>query len=556
MISSIQLRFGRVHEAIGEPIQTTPVTVFVGPNNSGKSLVLKEIERHCRKGSRDANARLLSEMTFSTFSLDEAMAEIERLKGQPRQGEQIHPGYITLQGRGGRQQVPLEDLARYLQHPRENPSAFSSWFLTHYVLSLDGRSRINLVGEQDGGDLQLPPQKSFQVLYHDRVKRLEVRRILNEAFGSHFVLDLTKLGKIRIRLSSRAPRDEVEELGTHPAATEFQSAAELIDFASDGVKAFAGIVTELLAGDPRVVLIDEPEAFLHPSLASKLGIEISRAAVKADKRVFVSTHSASFLMGCIQSGAPVTIIRLTYRAGAPTARVLPSQEVQSLMRNPLLRSTGVLNSLLYEFVVVTEGDADRAFYQEVNERLLQFIPEWGIPNCLFIHAQNKQTIHSIIRPLRKLGIPAVGIVDIDVLKEGGEVWARLLESASVPAPAREPWGRQREAINAAMRNSGRDMKREGGLDILQGEHREAAGLLFGQLADYGLFVVPRGEVESWLQPLGLRGHGPEWLIAAFEQMGEDPNHPNYLRPGRGDVWEFMSGVKNWLFDPGRRGIPE
>jgi hypothetical protein len=37
------------------------------------------------------------------------------------------------------------------------------------------------------------------------------------------------------------------------------------------------------------------------------------------------------------------------------------------MRNPLLRSTGVLSGLFYEFVIVTEADADRAFYQEIND---------------------------------------------------------------------------------------------------------------------------------------------------------------------------------------------
>ncbi|MCC6588294.1 MAG: AAA family ATPase, partial [Bryobacterales bacterium] len=138
--------------------------------------------------------------------------------------------------------------------------------------------------------------------------------------------------------------------------------------------------SELLAGDPNILLIDEPEAFLHPSLASKLGHEVARAALSADKRVFASTHSPQFVVGCIQSGAPINIIRLTYRGGVATARVLPSDEILELMRHPLLRSTGVLSGLFYEFVVVTESDADRAFYQEVNERLLQLNPGWGIPN--------------------------------------------------------------------------------------------------------------------------------------------------------------------------------
>jgi hypothetical protein len=106
---------------------------------------------------------------------------------------------------------------------------------------------------------------------------------------------------------------------------------------------------------------------LRIRLSNRESDEIARAALNSDKRVFVSTHSPTFVMGCIQSGAPVNIIRLTYRSSVATARVLPSEELLELMHNPLLRSTGVLSGLFYEFVVVTESDADRAFYQKKEE---------------------------------------------------------------------------------------------------------------------------------------------------------------------------------------------
>jgi hypothetical protein len=260
-------------------------------------------------------------------------------------------------------------------------------------------------------------------------------------------------------------------------------------------------------------------------------------------------------MGCIQSGAPVTIIRLTYRGGVATSRVLPSNEILELMRNPLLRSTGVLSGLFYEFVIVTESDADRAFYQEINERLLRFKPEWGIPNCLFLNAQNKQTVQTIIRPLRKLGIPAVGIVDIDVLKDGGQTWINLLESANVPSLSHAPLGQMRAAVKQAMDGTGRDMKREGGISILQDADQEAALNLVKQLGEYGIFVVPGGELEVWLKALGATGHGPNWLIKIFELMGEEPTAADYIHPSENDVWEFISSIKHWLVQPHRKGIP-
>lgn len=537
------------------PVATTPVTVFVGPNNSGKSKVLAEIEQYCRNGQKDASAVILHDLTFTGLPEEKALQAIEHIRQAPNPGESVHVDHVFVGSRHGRQQVPFRDLTQFIQNPNSNLHAFCQWFFRHSTLILDGRSRINLVNQQGAGDLQQAPQSSFQVLFRDDVKRHEVRRIVSEAFGSYFVIDPTSLGHLRIRLSQRPPIDDMQERGIHAEAVQFHANAQLIDQASDGVKAFTGIITEVMAGDPRALLIDEPEAFLHPSLASKLGYEVSRAALSSDKRVFVSTHSPTFVMGCIQSGAPVNIIRLTYRDGVATSRVLPSDEILELMRNPLLRSTGVLSGLFYEFVVVTESDADRAFYQEVNERLLRFKPEWGIPNCLFINAQNKQTVQTIIRPLRQLGIPAAGIVDIDVLKDGGSNWTSLLSSANVPAISHGSLATMRTAVKQAMDNTGRDMKREGGVKILPQAEREAALNLLKQLGEYGICVVPGGELESWLPELGATGHGPSWLISVFEKMGEDTEADNYLKPSANDVWEFIHGVKAWLVDSGRKGIP-
>jgi ABC-type cobalamin/Fe3+-siderophores transport system ATPase subunit len=555
MISSFKLKFGRAPGLAAENVETTPVTVFVGPNNSGKSKVLLEIEQYCRSGQKNAATLLLDEVTFAGFSEDLAKQAVDHIKQSPNPGESLQVDHVFVGSRYGRHQLPYEKLIRAIQNPSANAPGFCQWFLTHSTLMLDGRSRINLVNQQPAGDLQQAPQSSFQVLFRDDAKRQEVRRIVSEAFGTYFVLDPTNLGHLRIRLSAHAPKNTIEERGIHQEAVQFHAEAQLIDHASDGVKAFTGIVTEMIAGDPKVILIDEPEAFLHPSLASKLGYEISRAALSEGKRVFVSTHSPQFVMGCIQSGAPVNIIRLTYRGRAATARILPSNDILELMRNPLLRSTGVLGGLFYEFVVVTESDADRAFYQEVNERLLRFKAEWGIPNCLFINAQNKQTVQTILRPLRQLGIPVAGIVDVDVLKEGGANWINLLSSANIPAISHDSLATMRSAVKKAMDATGRDMKRDGGISILQQGNQEAARNLFSHLADYGIFVVPCGELESWLKFLNAAGHGPSWLVSVFEKMGDDPDDIGYLKPGGNDVWPFISQLKSWLVDSNRKGIP-
>jgi AAA domain, putative AbiEii toxin, Type IV TA system len=555
MIRNIRLKFGRASGIPADQIQTTPITVFVGPNNSGKSKVLQELHTQCSNGHRNMANVILEQIEFEPLSHERAEERINRVTLTPNFGEAIQPNHVFVGKKGIRHHLPRPQLVGALENPNANPAQFVQWYLSYNTLKLDGQNRISLVNQQGAGDLQQPPHTSFQVLFRDDIKRAEVRRIIHDAFGVFFTIDPTHLGQLRLRLATRPPQSNSEERGIHDEAVRYHANALPIDQSSDGVKAFTGMITEMIAGDPQILLIDEPEAFLHPALSFTLGKEIALASSGSEKRLFVSTHSPNFVMGCIQSGAPVNIVRLTYRNNVATARLLPNADILRLMRNPLLRSTGVLSGLFYEFVIVTESDTDRAFYQEINERLLRFKPEWGIPNCLFLNAQNKQTVRTIIRPLRQLGIPAVGIVDIDVLKEGGAVWTDFLSSGFIPELEQQSLANLRNAIKQKFDTTGRDMKREGGFDLLSQSDREAASNLFDHLSQYGLFVVRLGELESWLRQLQGSGHGPVWLVDVFEKMGEDPESANYLRPEVGDVWEFIGSIKTWLTDVNRRGIP-
>jgi predicted outer membrane lipoprotein len=336
---------------------------------------------------------------------------------------------------------------------------------------------------------------------------------------------------------------------------DYTSAVPIEHF-SDGVKAYTGTIIEVVAGDPRIILIDEPEAFLHPPLAQQLGVELSEVVLQSRKNVFVATHSAHFVMGCLQSGAPVDVIRLTYKDGVATARVLKNDELTLMMRNPLLRSTGVINALFYEHVVVTESDSDRAFYQEINDRLLKYAPGRGIPNCLFLNAQNKQTTRQIAKPLRELGIPTIGLVDVDILKEGGKVWSGFLESGGLPELDRNALATSREMLYSKAKHLGLDIKKGGGISQFQKADREAADNLFERLEQYGLFVVRGGELESWLKHLGVCGHSPEWLVNMFEKLGDDPSKPEFVRPGDTDVWEFVDRMRSWFLNPARKGMPD
>lgn len=560
MIEKIKLKSG---SSPGQPsleIELTPVTVFVGPNNSGKSRILIEIENFSRNIYGRPSDLIVDGMTFTSLSEAEIISELAKIEQTPKLGESINPEHILIgkvnpqNNQAARFQINRFRVISEAQNPN-NSQGYYAPFLSLYTLRLDGNNRLNLLQEQSAGDLLSTPLNHLAHLFLNNELRKEVRRIIFEAFGKYFVIDPTHIGYLRVRLSEREPISEREEKGWDNESISYHKYSLLIDETSDGVKAFSGIITTLLAGDPKITLIDEPEAFLHPALSNKLGKEIGRSLRNTKKRLLVATHSASFLMGCIQSGAPLNIVRLTYKNGVATSRLLPKEKILYLMRHPLLRSTGVLNGLFFESVFVTEADSDRAFYQEINERLLSKNDPRGISNCLFINAQNKQTVWEIVKPLRELGIPAAGIVDIDVLKEGGQVFSKLLEGSFIPNLNHHPFHNQRRSLCDMFNQIGPNWKISGGIELLNGEDKEACSNFLDQLDKYGVFVVRKGELESWLKELGAVGHGSSWLIDIFAKMGEDPDQLGYLNPNTGDVWDFIGTVKNWIDDTNRKGIP-
>ncbi|GAB5436351.1 MAG: hypothetical protein FalmKO_14760 [Falsiruegeria mediterranea] len=231
--------------------------------------------------------------------------------------------------------------------------------------------------------------------------------------------NLTSYGTFELAFSREKPNPSTER-STNDDQRTFLKRSLREREVSDGCKAYTGILGALYSGPYKVVLIDEPEAFLHPPLARALGKQIAEQA--RARNIYVATHSADFLMGAVESRVSVRIVRLQYQDGVATACMLDSDDLKQFMTDPLLRSANVLSGLFAQSVVVTEADTDRAFYQEINTRLLTEGKGRRIENAVFLNAQNKQTVPRIVGLLRKMGVPAAGIVDLDVVAEGRTPW--------------------------------------------------------------------------------------------------------------------------------------
>ncbi|MGE0517169.1 MAG: ATP-dependent endonuclease, partial [Hyphomicrobiaceae bacterium] len=488
------------------------ITIFVGPNNAGKSQLLREISGYCTQGS--SHRLILDKVSFAAVDEVTAKTDLNGIKRIPSVGEGVHGDQVPVLLGGRNEYLHASHYLMGRQKPNEHPNFFAKYHLADKTIVLDAKQRTSLLDSQGQGDLTRPHHPMAKLFRNDD-KRVAWRNTVYDAVGLYPAITALQQGQLSVHFGASAPPDERT---LREDIVEWVDSARSVGDVSDGVKAFSGILMQAHGGDPKVIFVDEPEAFLHPSIARRLGKELASAARSEGKYVFVATHSADFLMGAIQSGAIVNIVRLTYTNNVATARLLRNQDLKIFMSDPMLRSVGVLSGLFFESVIVTEGDTDRAFYQEANERLLDEGDLRGVPHALFLNAGGHASIPSIIAPLRQLGIPAASVVDLDILKNGQNGWTKQITSCQLPEPQRAGLSNQRQIVLDALVGAAPQgtekpreyFKRYGGVALLDKQHHAVASDMFDILDRYGLFVVRSGEVEAWLKHLCVPSKKDAW----------------------------------------------
>ncbi|MBN8726239.1 MAG: ATP-binding protein [Xanthomonadales bacterium] len=558
MLQEISFQFGSSPGAAPLELNLGRIGVFVGPNNSGKSLLLRELMQAIRQGGPQQSANILHSLVVPQFSEQEAIRLVEG-RTDAAQTARLQPGQVHLcsydpvSGEHSAHNIQRDQALHFLTDPNpERRQHALTHILSHYAMALDGSTRLRILDTRSAeGELQRPTHVLGRLFANDAL-RARVRNIGFRAFGKYLVIDPTSMARLEARLADRAPLDELEEQALDARARGFHSSALPLASASDGVKAYLGMIAASYCTDHRLVLIDEPEAFLHPPLARELGRELAQSGAQANGTTLVATHSAHFLMGCVESGAALDIVRLTYDGTVGTARVLRAPDLSDLMRDPLLRSTGMLSALFHASAVVCEGNLNRAAYEEINRRL----EEAGIRACkdaIFLSAHGKDALHRIVSPLRKLGIPAAAIADLDIVQEGS--LGELLKACGMPEGV---WQSKRDVasrVAEACRRHGVTLKQVG-VEGAPLEARDALRVLVRELRQWGLFLVPVGELEHWLPSLEITSRTKRgWLYGLFDMLGGDPASGSYVRPAQDDVWAFIGDLATWVADQARAGMP-
>jgi predicted ATPase len=82
MINFVRVNFGSSPTAVPLALDPRPITVFVGPNNSGKSLALREIETWCKAGPQQQR-KIVAEIDVDLPDAEQALTELEPFKRRP-----------------------------------------------------------------------------------------------------------------------------------------------------------------------------------------------------------------------------------------------------------------------------------------------------------------------------------------------------------------------------------------------------------------------------------------------------------------------------------------
>lgn len=639
MLKEVLLKFGE--EPGAQPLRIRPgaMTVLVGPNNSGKSLTLRELKTFIatpRTNNPTVPFRIVANIiprlpvdgdllnailadvesdiapfrsalskvqitpkelieSFDPSHIGKVLAQVtqfERLLILAKQ-HKIDPSLAAFDSTKLASQPTIAKLAAELlrqlttyigrnadtiEHISDKQATLDAvglvdagvvWmdgYLGHFndhTVLLDGQHRLRLTDPQKTHRLFDPARNMMMRLFQNPSELERLREYTHQAFRRYLAIDATGMRKLRFVLADEPPGDREHAIASAAAMDYFSKAEELASL-SDGVKSYVGLHATLLSRDDKVILVDEPEAFLHPPLARKLGYNLATLAAERGASVFAATHSPFFLMGCIEAGHDTNVVRLGFNSGVPTARMLPADRLGEMMNDPLLRSTGVLNALFHHAAIVCEGDSDRAFYEEINERLRIAGDSGYARDCCFIHVYGKWNVPKLLGALRSMGIAAVGIVDLDVLKDRlpgelleaagaspalsnsigslkGEVFKtfelearRLLQADSQTITEKQVKDKTSELIKGGGIRNLSDVKARSGL-----KH------FLRDLATYGVFVPEFGALEQWLPELSAGIGKSGWLEAMFERLGSFGG-ANYVVPGDGDVWDFIRSIGVWI----------
>lgn len=405
--------------SVGDVAITFPsvgVTAVVGGNNVGKSTLLREVN--------DRLAHEPSSPLPQAFLVNDVALQRKGTTGDLRSWllrnasyvDVPNPGFVRLHATN-----PLRHADYYWQ--QQSLGRLASFFV-HYSVALARGAMVEPVPQRS--DIANPPQHPLHVLQDDAETLSKVAEISQEIFRRPLTLDRLS-GSSLLRVGTPA----VEAPRVDSVTSEYRAALAALpglNIQGDGMRSLLGLLLPVITATYPIVLIDEPEAFLHPPQAYQLGKTLARIARERQIQVVLATHDRSLLAGLLAADTEVSVVRLDRDGDKTSAHQLSATQVSELWTDPVMRYSNVLEGLFHRVVVVAEADPDCRFYAAAidaldDESALTIPPS----EILFLPSGGKDGMAKIVRALRAASVRVIACPDLDFLDDAATV-RKLVEA--------------------------------------------------------------------------------------------------------------------------------
>ncbi|MFF6908652.1 ATP-dependent endonuclease [Streptomyces sp. NPDC012389] len=528
------------------------MTVFTGPNNSGKSALLRELVaaiHHHPHGNGQQAHWVNSIQIQQSGDGEDLLAWLKERGREPRFNHSSGRSFIP--GLSDHDQ-PGMDIDQFL-------SAWVNGLVNSisYLLVNDQWTEQRLGNQTDSHvwDQSRPPSHPSQLLWEDKEAHLKFSDLFERAFGQPIAIN-RYTPQIRLQIGSTGMEDTAPPAG--PQLREAYAALPLLQEQGDGMRAFTNILLHTLVRPAPIIVIDEPEAFLHPPQARLLGRYLA-LHTPSPCQVFVATHSVDFLNGVLEGNAllrkaspkDLSLARISRTDNEISAKTLNAESVRDILDTPLLRHSNIVSGLFHDGVILCEAEGDCHFYAATIDALRT---SGQHENVTLLHVNGKSRLADAAHKLRACGIPTAITADLDYLNDEGKLKEALMllggnwqdieadmdclrkqVSSSVTArPAAEvkkeiatiignARGRetlskfQMEQITELLKTAdGWKSLKVAGISALTGDAHGAAKRVLEYLARLGVFLVPVGELECWVREVPS-GRKSAWLTRVFEE---------------------------------------
>ncbi|MGK5442145.1 ATP-dependent nuclease [Micromonospora sp. URMC 105] len=539
------------------------MTVFVGGNNAGKSTMLSDVVRilSSTPGHRQDTLGVSHLTIREEGGVEGFQAWLREHTFIDRNPGEDADHYSRPKGNGEIVRVPglLDYWTRRAQYSQDALGPLFS-FLVHVS---DIGQRISAISgsTQQRASLKASPHGILNLFEENSNLFREFSALSERIFRRPLTLDFL-VGQLQLRVGrldmSAPPIDRI--------TSDYREAMHelpLLSSQGDGMRSLLGLLLPIITASYPIIIMDEPEAFLHPPQAYELGKAISLVARDRRVQVLAASHDRNFLVGLLQPEVPISVVRLERTEGPARAVQLASSQLMQLWQNPIIRYSNILDGLFHRVVVIAEGDRDCRFFgaalDAANDEKLQNergLKGTSIPpsEVLFVPSNGKAGMAEIARTLQALGVSVIASPDLDVVNEettlsnlvqalGGK-WedftddyrtaTRRFREKQGPATAADVLtalravlesdltatydAKLKKAVTAQMRTAGSPweaLKLHGMSAFRTGQERAAATRLIAALAQVGIVVVQDGELESLAPDLEVK-KGARWLPAALE----------------------------------------